>query len=71
MQEAQYMSVIDELVPSRQLSQRLLGTNEIEDVAFLLSSPLIPGTTLIRGFVYGVRTGRLNEVHFESAVERK
>jgi carbonic anhydrase len=37
-----------------------------EDVAFLLSSPLIPGTTVIRGFVYDVRTGRLNEVGFEA-----
>jgi carbonic anhydrase len=41
-----------------------------EDVAFLLSSPLIPGDVLIRGFVYDVRTGRLNEVGFESVAER-
>jgi carbonic anhydrase len=41
-----------------------------EDVAFLLSSPLIPGTTVVRGFVYDVRTGRLNEVGFEAATER-
>ena len=41
-----------------------------EDVAFLLSSPLIPSDILIRGFVYDVRSGRLNEVHFEAAVER-
>jgi carbonic anhydrase len=40
-----------------------------EDVAFLLSSPLIPGNVIIRGFVYDVRTGKLNEVHFEAAVE--
>jgi carbonic anhydrase len=40
-----------------------------EDVAFLLSSPLIPAEVVIRGFVYDVRTGRLNEVHFEAAVE--
>ena len=40
-----------------------------EDVAFLLSSPLIPGSVVIRGFVYDVRTGKLNEVHFEAAVE--
>ena len=42
-----------------------------EDVAFLLSSPLIPGDVLIRGFVYDVRTGKLNEVGFESATERR
>jgi carbonic anhydrase len=41
-----------------------------EDVAFLLSSPLIPGTTVVRGFVYDVRTGRLNEVGFEAATGR-
>ncbi len=40
-----------------------------EDVAFLLSSPLIPGDVLIRGFVYDVRTGRLDEVHFEATAE--
>jgi carbonic anhydrase len=38
-----------------------------EDVAFLLSSPLVAGDVLIRGFIYDVRTGRLNEVEFESA----
>jgi carbonic anhydrase len=40
-----------------------------EDVAFLLSSPLISGETLIRGFVYDVRTGKLSEVRFEVAAE--
>ncbi|MGH7510607.1 MAG: beta-class carbonic anhydrase [Gemmatimonadales bacterium] len=40
-----------------------------EDVAFLLSSPLISGDVLVRGFVYDVRTGRLSEVHYEAAVE--
>jgi len=40
-----------------------------EDVAFLLSSPLIPGDIIVRGFVYDVRSGRLDEVHFESTVE--
>jgi carbonic anhydrase len=42
-----------------------------EDVAFLLSSPLIPGNIEIRGFVYDVRTGKLNEVDFEPAPEGK
>src|SRR5687768_8236321 len=42
-----------------------------EDVAFLLSSPLIPANIGIRGFVYDVRTGKLNEVGFEPALERK
>ena len=42
-----------------------------EDVAFLASSPLIPGDTVIRGFVYDVKTGRLNEVQVESAAERR
>jgi carbonic anhydrase len=41
-----------------------------EDVSFLLSSPLIPGDVIIRGFVYDVRSGRLDEVHFDSAVQR-
>ena len=42
-----------------------------EDVAFLLSSPLIPATIGIRGFVYDVRTGKLNEVDFEPATQRR
>jgi carbonic anhydrase len=42
-----------------------------EDVAFLLSSPLIPGDVTIRGFLYDVRTGRLSEVEFEEAAERR
>jgi carbonic anhydrase len=42
-----------------------------EDVAFLLSSPLIPGDVTIRGFLYDVRTGRLSEVEFEEAVEKR
>jgi carbonic anhydrase len=33
-----------------------------EDVATLRSSPLIPDNILISGFVYDVRTGRLNQV---------
>ena len=33
-----------------------------EDVAFLRSSPLIAPDTVIRGFIYDVRTGRLAEV---------
>lgn len=40
-----------------------------EDVAFLLSSPLIPANVVIRGFVYDVKTGKLNEVHFEAPVD--
>lgn len=42
-----------------------------EDIAFLLSSPLIPGDVTIRGFVYDVRTGRLSEVGFEAAAQRR
>jgi carbonic anhydrase len=41
-----------------------------EDVAFLLSSPLIPGDVIIRGFVYDVHNGRLTEVDFEPASRR-
>jgi carbonic anhydrase len=41
-----------------------------EDVALLLSSPLIPAGIVVRGFVYDVRTGKLNEVTFEPALER-
>jgi carbonic anhydrase len=36
-----------------------------EDVAFLLSSPLIPGDVIVRGFIYDVRSGRLTEVGFK------
>jgi carbonic anhydrase len=41
-----------------------------EDVSFLMSSPLIPGDVVVRGFLYDVRTGRLNEVSFEAASKR-
>jgi carbonic anhydrase len=41
-----------------------------EDVGFLLSSPLIPGDVIIRGFVYDVQTGKLNEVGFEATTGR-
>jgi carbonic anhydrase len=33
-----------------------------DDVAFLRDSPLIPEEVLVRGFVYDVRTGRMEEV---------
>jgi carbonic anhydrase len=42
-----------------------------EDVAFLLSSPLIPANVIIRGFIFDVHTGKLNEVQFEPALERR
>jgi carbonic anhydrase len=42
-----------------------------EDIAFLLSSPLIPATVAIRGFIYDVHTGKLTEVHFEPALDRR
>jgi len=42
-----------------------------EDVEFLLSSPLIPRDVPIRGFVYDVRTGRLNEVAIPATVETR
>jgi carbonic anhydrase len=41
-----------------------------EDVSFLMSSPLIPGDIVVRGFLYDVRTGKLNEVSFEAAGKR-
>jgi carbonic anhydrase len=41
-----------------------------EDIAFLLSSPLIPADVLVRGFIYDVRTGRLKEVTFQAALQR-
>ena len=41
-----------------------------EDVEFLLSSPSSPDVT-VRGFVYDVRTGRLNEVAIPAAVETR
>jgi carbonic anhydrase len=42
-----------------------------EDVAFLQSTPLIPASVIVRGFIYDVHTGRLHEVHFEPALERQ
>lgn len=42
-----------------------------EDVAFLLSSPLISADVSVRGFVYDVQTGKLNEVEFEFAGGRQ
>jgi carbonic anhydrase len=42
-----------------------------EDVTYLLSSPLIPGDVVVRGFVYDVHNGRLNEVQFEHANARR
>ena len=42
-----------------------------EDVEFLLASPLIPKDVPVRGFVYDVRTGRLNEVATQAAVETR
>ncbi len=33
-----------------------------DDVALIRSSPLIPATIPVRGFIYDVRTGRLSEV---------
>jgi carbonic anhydrase len=42
-----------------------------EDVAFLQSSPLIASDVPVRGFIYDVRTGRLNEVATEAAVETR
>ena len=42
-----------------------------EDVEFLQSSPLIPKDVAIRGFVYDVRTGRLNEVATHATAETR
>jgi carbonic anhydrase len=42
-----------------------------EDVAFLQSSPLIPDDIPVRGFIYDVRTGRLNEVAVHTAAETR
>jgi carbonic anhydrase len=41
-----------------------------EDVEFLLATQLLDPETLIRGFVYDVRSGRLTEVPVESGVEQ-
>lgn len=41
-----------------------------EDVAYLLSSPLIPADVIVRGFVYDVKSGKLNEVAYDLASER-
>jgi carbonic anhydrase len=42
-----------------------------EDVSFLISSPLIAPDATVRGFIYDVRTGRLQEVEVDSAAGRK
>ena len=41
-----------------------------EDVEFLLATQLLDPETLIRGFVYDVRSGRLQEVAVETAAGR-
>jgi carbonic anhydrase len=46
-----------DFLPFRDVEQSVL-----DDVTFLLASPLIPDDIPIRGFVYDVRTGRLTEV---------
>ena len=40
-----------------------------EDIEFLTATQLLNPDTLIRGFVYDVRTGQLQEVRVESAIE--
>jgi carbonic anhydrase len=42
-----------------------------EDIAFLLSSPLISPNVIVRGFIYDVHSGRLNEVQFEPVEVQK
>lgn len=42
-----------------------------EDIAFLLSSPLISPNVVIRGFIYDVHSGKLKEVRFEPAGVQK
>ena len=42
-----------------------------EDMAFLISCPLIPAQVAVRGFVYDVRDGKLTEVQYELAGERR
>jgi carbonic anhydrase len=42
-----------------------------EDVAYLLSSPLIAPDAIVRGFIYDVHTGRLKEVRFAAATAEK
>jgi carbonic anhydrase len=41
-----------------------------EDLEFLLATQLLDPDTLIRGFIYDVRSGRLTEVPVETGVER-
>jgi carbonic anhydrase len=41
-----------------------------EDVEFLLATQLLNPDTLIRGFIYDVHSGRLQEVPVEAAAER-
>ena len=58
--------VTDDEIRSLAISQRLLGTREIEDVrqnvARINASPFIPHKDSVRGFVYDVTNGRLREV---------
>jgi carbonic anhydrase len=42
-----------------------------EDVEFLRASPLIPRDVPVRGFVYDVHTGRLDEVATHASVETR
>ena len=52
-------------------SQRLLGTREVilihhtdlrQSIKRILTSPFVPHTDSVRGFVFDVATGRLREV---------
>jgi carbonic anhydrase len=51
-------------IRSLAISQRLLGTEEIvrQSIARIKSSPFIPKKHHVRGFIYDVTTGRIDEV---------
>ena len=47
-----------------------LAASVTEDVARIRSHPLVPATIPIHGYIYDVRTGRLNEVPEATAIGR-
>jgi carbonic anhydrase len=55
-------------IRSLAISQRLLGTEDVrQSIARIKASPFIPKTDSVRGFVFDVATGRLDEVAVDAS----
>ncbi len=65
--------VTDDEIRSLAISQRLLGTEELDEdvrqsVNRIKAAPFIPKKDSVRGFVFDVATGMLNEVAVQVSV---